>query len=126
MQFLPDGNTGSLVVSKVLSFNLNFSFLSHNLLISSSYPSLLMSLSGPVANPRSELPEKFLGYGQKSNLGPLGYHECDRSTPVVIILATGSEVRRFKLSRGQWIFSELKILSITSFGREIKAVGPVS
>ena len=43
-----------------------------------------------------------------------------RLTPVVIILSTGSEVCGFKPSRGQCIFSELKILSMTYFGREVK------
>ena len=39
---------------------------------------------------------------------------------VVIILATGSVDSRFKPGRGQWIFFERKILSLTSFGREVK------
>ena len=47
-------------------------------------------------------------------------HEfVDPGGPMVIILATGSEVRRFRPSRGRWIFQNLKILSMTSFGREI-------
>ena len=50
---LPDGNTGGLVVSKVLSLNLNFSFLNwiSLLLISSSYPIVLTRLGGPRSRP---------------------------------------------------------------------------
>ena len=40
--------------------------------------------------------------------------------PVVIILATGSEVRGIKPGRGRWDFSECKILSMTSFGKAVK------
>ena len=36
-----------------------------------------------------------------------------------IILAIGSEVRGIKPDRGRWIFSERKILSMTSFGMEV-------
>ena len=48
----------------------------------------------------------------------------DPGGPVVIILATGSEVREFKPGRGRWIFSEGEILSMTSFGREVKPLVP--
>ena len=34
--------------------------------------------------------------------------------------AIGSEVRGFKPGRGRWIFQSVKILSITSIGREVK------
>ena len=44
----------------------------------------------------------------------------DPGGPVVIILASGSEVRVFDPGRGRWIFSEGKIMSMTSFGREVK------
>ena len=40
--------------------------------------------------------------------------------PVIIILATGFEVRGFDPGRGRWIFQSVKILSMTSFGREVK------
>ena len=40
--------------------------------------------------------------------------------PVVIILASGSEVRGFDPDRGRWIFQSVNILSMTSFGREVK------
>ena len=39
---------------------------------------------------------------------------------MVIILASGSEVRGFDPCRGRWIFQSVKILSMTSFGREVK------
>ena len=45
----------------------------------------------------------------------------DPGGPVVIILATGSEVRGFKRGRGRWIFFQsVKILSKTSYIREVK------
>ena len=44
----------------------------------------------------------------------------DPGGPVVNLLATGPEVRGFKPGRGRWIFSEAKILSMTSFEREVK------
>ena len=44
----------------------------------------------------------------------------DPGGPVVIILSSGSEVRGFDPGWGQWIFQTVKILSMTSFGREIK------
>ena len=44
----------------------------------------------------------------------------DPGGSVVIILATGSDVRGFKPGRGRWIFQSVKILSMTSFGREVK------
>ena len=45
--------------------------------------------------------------------------------PVVIILATGSEVRGFEPAGIDGFFQSVKILNMTSFGREVKAVGPV-
>ena len=39
---------------------------------------------------------------------------------MVIILSSGSEVRGFDHGRGRWFFQSVKILSMTSFGREIK------
>ena len=40
---------------------------------------------------------------------------------VVIILAIGSQVHGFKAGRGRWIFFQnVKIMSMTSFGREVK------
>ena len=44
----------------------------------------------------------------------------DPGGPVVIILASGSEVRGFDPGRGRWIFQSLKILNMTSFRREVK------
>ena len=44
----------------------------------------------------------------------------DHGGPVIIMLATGSEVQGFKPVRGRWIFSERKNPSMTSFGREVK------
>ena len=49
----------------------------------------------------------------------------DCSGPVVIILATGSEVRRFKSSRGRWIFAERKNPEYYFLRKGSKAVGPV-
>ena len=47
--------------------------------------------------------------------------DVDPGSTVVIILANGSEVRGFKPGRGRWIFLQsVKILSMTSFGREVK------
>ena len=39
---------------------------------------------------------------------------------MVIILASGSKVRGFDPGRGRWIFQSVKILSMTSFGMEVK------
>ena len=50
----------------------------------------------------------------------------DPSGPVVIILATGSEVRRFKPSWGRWIFSECKNPEYDFLRKRNKAMGPVS
>ena len=50
----------------------------------------------------------------------------DPSGPVLIILATGSEVRRFKSGRGRWIFSERKNPEYDFLWKGGKAVGPVS
>ena len=44
----------------------------------------------------------------------------DHSGPVVIIFATGPEVREGKPGRGRWIFSESKTLIMTSFGSKVK------
>ena len=46
--------------------------------------------------------------------------------PVVIIVATGFEVRGFKPGRGQWIFSELKNPEHDFLQKGSKAMGPVS
>ena len=46
--------------------------------------------------------------------------------PVVVILATGSEVRGFKPGRGRWIFSERKNLEFDFLRKRSKAVGPMS
>ena len=45
---------------------------------------------------------------------------CDPGGPVVIILATGPEVREFKPGQVSGFFQSVKILSMTSFGREVK------
>jgi hypothetical protein len=42
----------------------------------------------------------------------------------VIVLANGSKVHRFKPGRGRCIFKGNKILSTTSFGREVKPSAP--
>ena len=39
---------------------------------------------------------------------------------MVIILASEYEVRGFDPGRGRWIFQSVKILSMASFGREVK------
>jgi hypothetical protein len=39
---------------------------------------------------------------------------------VVRMLASGSRVRGFKPGRSLWIFLYIKILSMSSFGREVK------
>ena len=43
----------------------------------------------------------------------------DPGGPVVMILTSRSEVRGFDPGRGRWIFQSVKILSTTSFGREV-------
>ena len=50
----------------------------------------------------------------------------DPGGPVVIILASGSEVRGFDPGRGRWIFSERKNLEYDFLRKGSKAVGPVS
>ena len=50
----------------------------------------------------------------------------DPGGPVVIILATGSEVREFKPGRGRWIFSERKNPEYDFLRKGSKAAGPVS
>ena len=46
--------------------------------------------------------------------------------PVVIIIASGSEVRGFDSDRGRWIFSELKNPEYDFLRKGSKAMGPVS
>ena len=50
----------------------------------------------------------------------------DPGGPVVIILATGSEVRGFKPGQGRWIFSENKNSEYIFLWKRSKAGGPVS
>ena len=50
----------------------------------------------------------------------------DPGGPVVIILATESEVRGFKPGRGRWILSERKIPEYDFLRKGSKAVGPMS
>ena len=63
-RLLSDGSTEGLVLSKALSPNLDFSFLSwiSQLVISSSYPIVLLRLVDPVPDPRP-IPEKFSRVG---------------------------------------------------------------
>ena len=49
----------------------------------------------------------------------------DPGGPVVIILAPGSEVRRFKPGRGRWIFSERKNPVSDFLQKGSKVVGPM-
>ena len=49
----------------------------------------------------------------------------DPGSPVVVILATGSEVRGFKLGRDRWIFSARKNPEYDFLRKGNKAVGPV-
>ena len=49
----------------------------------------------------------------------------DPGGPVVIILATGSEVHGFKPGRGRWIFSAHKNPEYDFLRKVSKAVGPV-
>ena len=51
--------------------------------------------------------------------------QVDLGGRVVIILATGSEVRRFKPGRGRWIFSGRKNPEYDFLRKGSKAVGPV-
>ena len=50
----------------------------------------------------------------------------DPGGPVVITLASGSEVRGLKPGRGRWIFSERKNPEFDILRKGSKAVGPVS
>ena len=50
----------------------------------------------------------------------------DPDGPVVIILASGSEVRGFDPGRGRWIFSERKNPEYDFLRKGSKAMGPVS
>ena len=50
----------------------------------------------------------------------------DPSCPVVIILASGSEVRGFEPGRGPWTFSERKNSEYNFLRKGSKAVSPVS
>ena len=59
-----------------------------------------------------------------SGMGSTG--SVDTGGPVVIILASGSEVREFDPSRGRWIFSEGKNPEYDFLRKGSKAVGPVS
>ena len=52
--------------------------------------------------------------------------EVDPGGPVVIILASGSDVRGFYPGRGRWIFSERKNLEYDFLRKGSKAVGLVS
>ena len=45
--------------------------------------------------------------------------------PVVIILATGSEVRGFKAGRGRWVFPDRKNPEYDFLRKGSKVVGPV-
>ena len=49
----------------------------------------------------------------------------DPGSPVVIILATGFDVRRFKNGQGKWIFSERKSPEYDLLWKGSKAVGHV-
>ena len=51
---------------------------------------------------------------------------CDQGGPVVIILATGPEVRGFKSGRGSWIFSQRRNPEYDFLRNGSKAVGSVS
>jgi hypothetical protein len=44
----------------------------------------------------------------------------------VIALAFGTQVRGFKPGRNRWIIQGEKILSVPSFGKRNKTVGPMS
>jgi hypothetical protein len=56
-----------------------------------------------------------------SNLGQQFYTSCDGFSGLVVrMLASGSQVRGFKLGRSRWIFLYIKILSMPSFRGEFK------
>ena len=65
--------------------------------------------------------EKFGNFVQKTL-----FHFADPGDPVVIILATESEVRGFKAGRRRSIFSERKNPEYDCLQKGCKAVGPVS
>ena len=52
--------------------------------------------------------------------------EVDPGSPVVIILASGSEVRGLEPGRGRWVFSEPKNPEYDFLRKGSKAVGSVS
>ena len=76
---LPDGSRGGLVVSKALSLNLNFSFLNWIPLLLIQVATQLSSRGWVDPIPDPILPEKFLGYSQESNPGPLGWQSAERA-----------------------------------------------
>ena len=67
---LPHGSTGARVVSKALTLDLNFSFLTRISLHQVATQLASRGWVDPVPDPI--LPEKFLGYSRESNPGPLG------------------------------------------------------
>ena len=66
----------------------------------------------------------LLPYGSHTSSKPYKY--VDPDGPVVIILATGTEVRGFKPGWGRWIFSERKNPEYGFLRKGSKATGPAS
>ena len=78
-----------------------------------------LELEGEERKPKTE------GHGVAFVRQPRLFKSCSRPDgPVVIILASGSEVRGFDLGRVRWIFQSVKILSLSSFGKEVKPYVP--
>ena len=77
-RLLPDGSTGSLVVNKAVSLNLNFSFLNRIslLLTSSSYPIVLTSLGKLRSRPHIIIKISSV-YSRESNPEPRMIVICD-------------------------------------------------
>ena len=72
---------------------------------------VLASVPRPMARFFFNAPHSYIAYY---------FIIVDPSGPVVIILASGFEVRGFDPGRGRWIFQSVKILSMTFFGKEVK------
>ena len=93
---------------------------------SPKYRDICLTVTKKWKNRKQEIdqPEIELGLTLEENPTTTGYpchlSQVDPGGPVVIILTSGSEVRGFDPGRGRWIFQIVKIVSMTSFGREVK------
>ena len=121
IDFLPDGSAGGLVVRKVLSLNLNFSFLNQILLLLNQVANQLSSQAWVKPIPDPILPEKFLGYSRGSNLGLLGWQSDVLATiperrsynndDIVIVVVSSDHISYM----GQWCIQFNSFVILSSF-----------